>query len=178
MSTGDSRTNDTFLVTGSGMLELVSGDGGFGRIASATATYHYTWTQNINITTNDGVCQRMLVQTQTQTQTLDGTSTDTMTAGLFVFDEGTGMAGVSAAFPQGPTEGQLMLDATETDSGSGANCTSTHAHQDTPTEGQMPYDTAMFSAPIVNGVVQGNTTFTVDGTPPHTYSVSYNLSDY
>lgn len=175
-SMGDGTTMDVYSVSGSGMLTLKPGGGGLGTIGSATATYHYMWTQHINKTTNDGICTRTLVQTQTQT--LDGMSTDTMTAGLYVVDDGTGMASVSASFPQGPTQGTLMLDATETDTGSGPSCTSTHQQMTTPTDGQMPYDTPMFMAPIVNGVVKGNTMFTVDGTPPHQYSVTYNFSDH
>jgi len=100
----------------------------------------------------------------------------------FIVDEDIGVASVSAAFPQGTTMGDIVLDATETDAPNnpnepGPNCTSTHVQMSTPTEGQMPSDTPNFMAPIVNGEIKGTFMFTVDSTPPHNYSVTYDFSD-
>jgi hypothetical protein len=176
LTRGDPTSMDIFSASGSGMMTLMPGAGGLGVLESATATFHFRWSQHFNKTTNDGICQRILVQVQSQE--LDGMSTDVASAGIFVVDEGTGMASVSAALPQGPTHGEMMVDATETDTGTGPNCTSGGDHMTRPSDGVMPYDTLMFTAPIVNGVVKGNTTVTVDDTPPHTYSVTYNFSDH
>lgn len=177
-TTTDATDTNTWMVSGSGMMKVnTSTVSGLSNVESVSSSYHYSYVDDFHNTSNDGVCMRTL--TQKLEETLDGTSSDVMTAGFYLFDTGLGdgTVSISAALPDGMTQGHIVVDGTENDSGTGGNCTSGSHHSDTPLSGYMPTDSFMVTGMIDSaGIVQGSALVRLDTQPPRDYQVTWNLS--
>ena len=170
--TGDTRYS--WASTGGGMMTVRPGMAGIGEVASASSTYSLEYNEATDSMFMQNGCNHHLVQSRKET--LSGSSTTG--ALIFITPNATGGATITLGLPTGMTTGQVELNATDTVTGSGAQCVSPMPTMTTnPSTGDLPSPSMMFEATgSTANRLEGAATHRVDGSPPLDYNISYSLT--